>query len=215
MMMNVNKKAGFTLVEMAMVMVIVGLIISAFLTPLTAQLEQSRNAEARKDLAEIREALLGFAVINSQLPCPDNDGNGTDDGCPNINSSATTGGNVPWATLNTKQLDPWGRRYQYQVNNAFSTAFLLTTTGATTGIIRVCTSSACTSIEANNIPLVVFSTGQNGAVLPPASLDEQENIDADKDFVSHDFAVGGFDDIVVWISTNVLMNRMVSVGKLP
>ena len=67
------------------------------------------------------------------------------------------------------------------------------------------------------MPLVIFSTGQNGAVLPPVSLDEQENTDLDKDFVSHDFTntAGGFDDIVIWISANLLMNRMVSVGKLP
>lgn len=213
--MNKLYKSGFTLVELAIVLVIVGLLISAFLTPLAAQLEQSRNAEVRRDLLEIKEALIGFAVINGQLPCPDTDGNGTDDGCANTNASSASGGNVPWSTLDTKQLDPWGRRYQYQVNNAFSTTFLLTTTGSGAGLIRVCTTSACVGTEASNVPLVIFSTGQNGAVIPPAGLDEQENVDGDKDFVSHDFAAGGFDDIVVWISTNVLMNRMVSVGKLP
>lgn len=211
--MNIKYKSGFTLVEMAIVLVIVGLLVSAFLTPLSAQLEQSRNAEVRRDLLEIKEALLGFAVINSQLPCPDTDGNGTDDGCPNTNATATTGGNVPWVTLNTKQLDPWGRRYRYHMNNSYSTAFILTTTGSGAGLIRVCTTSACVSTEANNVPLVVFSTGQNGAVLPPASLDEQENTDGDRDFVSNTNA--SFDDSIIWISTNVLMNRMVSVGKLP
>ncbi len=215
--MYTKHKSGFTLVEMAIVLVIVGLVISAFLTPLTAQLEQARNAEARRDLSEIKEALLGFAVINSRLPCPDTDGNGVDDGCANTNATSTSGGNVPWTTLGTKQLDPWGRRYQYQVNNAFSAAFILTTTGSGAGAIRVCTTNACVATEANNVPLVIFSTGQNGAVLPPASLDEQENVDGDKDFVSHDFTntAGGFDDLVVWLSTNVLMNRMVSTGRLP
>lgn len=215
--MYTKHKSGFTLVEMAIVLVIVGLVISAFLTPLTAQLEQARNAEVRRDLSEIKEALLGFAVINGRLPCPDTDGNGIDDGCANTNATSTSGGNVPWATLDTKQLDPWGRRYQYQVNNAFSTAFIITTTGSGAGLIRVCTTNACVATEANNVPLVIFSTGQNGAVLPPASLDEQENVDGDKDFVSHDFTntAGGFDDLVVWLSTNVLMNRMVSAGRLP
>lgn len=215
--MYTKHKSGFTLVEMAIVLVIVGLVISAFLTPLTAQLEQARNAEVRRDLSEIKEALLGFAVINGRLPCPDTDGNGIDDGCANTNATSTSGGNVPWATLDTKQLDPWGRRYQYQVNNAFSTAFIITTTGSGAGLIRVCTTNACVLTEANNVPLVIFSTGQNGAVLPPASLDEQENVDGDKDFVSHDFTntAGGFDDLVVWLSTNVLMNRMVSAGRLP
>lgn len=215
--MNTKHKSGFTLVEMAIVLVIVGLLISAFLTPLAAQQEQSRNAEVRRDLSEIKEALLGFAVINGRLPCPDTDGNGTDDGCANINATSTSAGNVPWTLLNTKQLDPWGRRYRYQINNAFSTPFILTTAGSGLGSIRVCTTNACGNTEASNVPLVIFSTGQNGGVLPPAGLDEQENIDADKDFVSHDFTngTGGFDDILVWISTNVLMNRMVSVGRLP
>ena len=54
--MQLKNKFGFTLVEMAIVLVIVGLLISAFLTPLTVQLEQNRNAEARRDLAEIKEA---------------------------------------------------------------------------------------------------------------------------------------------------------------
>jgi prepilin-type N-terminal cleavage/methylation domain-containing protein len=211
--MNKKHRSGFTLVELAIVLVIVGLLISAFLTPLAAQLEQSRNAEVRRDLLEIKEALLGFAIINGQLPCPDTDGNGTDDGCANTNATSTSGGNVPWATLNTKQLDPWGRRYRYHVNNAFTTTFILTTTGSGAGLIRVCTTSACGGTEASNAPLVIFSTGQNGAVLPPISLDEQENVDGDKDFVSN--TTSGFDDTIIWISTNVLMNRMVSVGKLP
>lgn len=216
--MHIKNKFGFTLVEMAMVLVIVGLIISAFLTPLTVQLEQSRNAEARRDLAEIKEALLGFAVINGRLPCPDTNGDGADDLCAgNTNATQRTEGSVPWVTLGTKQLDPWGRRYRYQINNAFNAAFILTTAGATTGIIRVCTTNACTNTEANDIPLAIYSTGQNGAVLPPINLDEQENLDGDRDFVTHDFTNvgGGFDDIVVWISTSVLMNRMVSAGRLP
>ena len=55
MMRNYTKINGFTLVEMAIVLVIIGLLISAFLTPLTVQLEQNRNAEARRDLAEIKD----------------------------------------------------------------------------------------------------------------------------------------------------------------
>lgn len=215
--MHKNYKSGFTLVEMAIALVIIGLVISAFLTPFTAQVEQSRNAEARRDLTEIKEALLGFAVINGRLPCPDVDANGTDDGCANTNSNATSGGNVPWTTLNTKQFDPWGRRYQYQINNAFSAIFILTTTGLGAGSIRVCTTFACVNTEANNVPTVAFSTGQNGGILPPVSLDERENLDVDRDFVSREFnnVAGGFDDHIVWISTNVLMNRMVTVGRLP
>lgn len=215
--MKNNHNSGFTLVELAIVLVIIGLVLSAFLTPLATQLAQARNTEARKDLSEIKEALLGFAVINGRLPCPDTNNDGLEDACPNTNVTATTGGNVPWSTLNTKQLDPWQGRYQYRVNNGFTAAFVLSTAGSGAGQIRVCTVSACTNTEANNVPFVIFSTGENGAILPPANLDEQENVDGDKDFVSRDFsnAGGGFDDIIVWASTNVLMNRMVTSGRLP
>lgn len=215
--MKIKYNSGFTLVELAIVLVIIGLVLSAFLTPLAAQLAQARNTEARKDLSEIKEALLGFAVINGRLPCPDNNNDGIEDACPNTNVTATTGGNVPWSTLNTKQFDPWQRRYQYQINNGFTAVFILSTAGTGAGVIRVCTTSACANTEANNVPFVIFSTGENGAVLPPANLDEQENVDADSNFVSRDFSNtgGGFDDIIVWASTNVLMNRMVTAGRLP
>lgn len=215
--MKMKNNSGFTLIELAIVLVIIGLVLSAFLTPLAAQLAQARNTQARKDLSEIKEALLGFAVINGRLPCPDTNNDGLEDICGLPNNTVTSGGNVPWSTLNTNQLDPWQRRYQYRVNNAFTAAFILSTAGFGAGEIRVCTTNACTNTEANNVPFLILSTGENGAVLPPASLDEQENVNGDRNFVSRDFSNtgGGFDDILVWASTNVLMNRMVTAGRLP
>lgn len=206
---------GFTLIEVAIVLVIVGLVLSAFLTPLAAQFEQSRNVEARRNLLEIKESLLGFAVINGRLPCPDTDGDGLDDGCVDTSVTSNTGGNVPWATLGTKQLDPWNNTYQYQVNNAFSGAFTLATSGVGAGVVQVCTTNACVGTEASNVPLVVLSRGLNGSVLPPVNADELENSNGDGTFVRRDFAADGFDDVVVWVSVNVLMNKMVTAGKLP
>jgi len=216
--MNINdaKQKGFTLVELAIVLVIVGLLVSAFLTPLSAQLDQSRNAAARRDLQEIKDVLLGFVVVNSRLPCPDTDGDGTEDACANTNATSSTGGNLPWADLGLKSTDPWGRAYQYRVNNAFTTNFLLTTVGTGAGIIRVCTDNTCAFTESSNVPVLVFSLGKNGSALP-VSLDEQENTDGDGIFVSHDFSDGAnaFDDLLVWVSSNLIMDRMVTTGKLP
>ncbi len=221
MSINNLQNKGFTLVELAIVLVIVGLLVSAFLTPLSAQLDQSRNATARRDLQEIKEALLGFVVVNSRLPCPDTDGNGTEEPCANTNATSSTGGNLPWADLGLKSLDPWGRTYQYRVNNAFTPAvppyFNLTTSGLGAGVIQVCTDNICAIREASNVPVLIFSLGKNGSIIPPVSVDEQENADGDGTFVNHDFSDGAntFDDLVVWISGNVIMNRMVTVGKLP
>ncbi len=215
MMTSKKYTSGFSLVEMAIVLITLALLIGAFITPLSAQLDQSKVTEARRDLAEIKEALLGYVAANGILPCPDNTGDGLDDLCPNTSSGSTTGGNLPWSTLGLKATDPWGRAYQYRVNNAFTTIFNLNTAGSGSGVIKVCTTNTCAITESSNLPLVVFTYGKNGAIQPPSNLDEQENADIDGNFVNRDFVEGGFDDVLVWISTNVLMNRMVTVGKLP
>lgn len=214
-MIPIKKHLGFSLVEMVVVLMILALLIGTFVGPLSAQIDQTKNTEARRDLAEIKESLLGYAVINGFLPCPDTNNDGLTDACTNTNVTATSGGNLPWATLGLKSTDPWGHAYQYRVNNGYTTTFNLNTSGSGSGVIRICTTNACTVTESNNVPLVVFSYGKNGGIQPPVDIDEQENADGDKDFVDHDFVEGGFDDMLMWISTNVLMNRMVTVGKLP
>lgn len=214
---------GFTLVEMAIVLMIVGLLMAAFLTPLSAQLQQNRINEARNDISEIKEALLGFVSVNLSLPCPDIDGDGLADNPCLV--GASTGGNVPWVTLGTKPTDPWNRRYQYRVNNGFSVAPLTLLTAAAPNELRVCTNFTCGASDANSVPAVIYSSGANGAVQPPVGADELENTTVagatfDGRFVNHEFAQataanGEFDDVVDWISTNVLLGRMVAAGQLP
>ncbi len=66
----VYKIRGMTLVEMAIVLVIVGLLLGGLLMPLAAQMEQKRVNETQQTLGQIQEALLGFAIANGRLPCP-------------------------------------------------------------------------------------------------------------------------------------------------
>ena len=205
---------GFTLVEMAVVLVIVGLLLVGLLAPLSAQLDVRDYSKVRTDLDQTREALYGYAVVNGTLPCPDTNGDGVADACSSALATASTGGNLPWVTLGVQGKDPWGRPYQYRVNNAFSATFSLSTTGSGAGILRVCTSSACTATEANNVPAVIYALGKNGGITPAVGASQLENTDGDRDFVSQDFSPT-FDDVVVWISPNILFNRMVAAGKLP
>lgn len=210
---------GFTLVEVAIVLVIVGLLLSAFLAPLSAQRDLKDYSQVRTDLAQIQEALYGFAVANGRLPCPDTTGDGIADTCVGVTGATSTPGNLPWVTLGVQANDPWNRPYQYRVNDAFGTTFTLSTTGSGAGILKVYTDNTLGTTVANNIPAVIYSSGKNGAVQPPISADELENITTagtklDVNFVSHDFSPT-FDDVVVWVSSNILFNRMVAAGKLP
>lgn len=61
---------GFTLMELTVVLVIVGLLLGGLLVPLSAQRDVDLTKATDKSLADIREALMGFAVINGRLPCP-------------------------------------------------------------------------------------------------------------------------------------------------
>lgn len=237
-----ERGTGFSLIEMAVVLFIIVLVIGSALVPLSTQVEQRQISDAEKALAEIRDALLGFAVANGYLPCPDKTtaaGAGTmNDGAEDRNGSdcVVTEGNLPWQTLGIPPADAWGNRYRYLVTAAFaasSPVFTLTSSGG----LRVCQTSGCNSAAAlaNNVPAVVISHGRNGwgavnaytgAVLAsPTSANELENIGTSAGYTATTVvskintqlgsAAGEFDDIVVWISTPVLMNRMVAAGKLP
>jgi prepilin-type N-terminal cleavage/methylation domain-containing protein len=65
-----HRPSGFSLIELAMVLFIVSLLIGGLLMPLSAQNEIQGRQETVKALANIREALIGFAVVNGRLPCP-------------------------------------------------------------------------------------------------------------------------------------------------
>ncbi|MBI5750971.1 MAG: type II secretion system protein [Hydrogenophilales bacterium] len=222
---------GFSLIEMAFVLIIVTLLLGGLLVPFATQVEQKRIAETQKAMEEIKEALLGFAVANGRLPCPDmvvgagaNDG--LEDPLGGPCAAAATEGNLPWATLGVANSDAWGNRFGYRVTINFAT-FGGITLGPppTPGTLRICTDAACGSLLANSIPAVIYSLGKNGqsfscTPVPAGRADECENRDSDNDFVSRIITgpgapAGEFDDLVVWLSPNVLFNRMVAAGRLP
>jgi len=62
--------AGFSLVELAVVLVIVGLLASGLMFSLGTQRESATTQEVQRQLENIREAVIGFALANGRLPCP-------------------------------------------------------------------------------------------------------------------------------------------------
>lgn len=61
---------GFTLIEMAIVMVIAGLIMAGIMEALAFRLQQQRAAETKDRIERIQTALLEYASQNGRLPCP-------------------------------------------------------------------------------------------------------------------------------------------------
>lgn len=60
-----TRPRGFTLIELAIVLVIVTILIGGLAMPLSAQIQARRIAETKKTLEEAREAIIGYAMSNS------------------------------------------------------------------------------------------------------------------------------------------------------
>ena len=135
--MNKSTQTGFTLIEIAIVLIIVSILLGYTVAMLPRQQELKQYRAVKQQMDEVIEAIVGFAQVNGRLPCPaipnsagiedfDNDGSDLDlvngglpDGCYNY------GGFVPVNTLglsgrlNADSLlqDPWGNPYRYYVTN--------------------------------------------------------------------------------------------------
>lgn len=230
---------GFTLIEMAIAIFIIALLLGSLLIPLATQVEQKQISDTQRSLEEIREALIGFALANSRLPCPDRTtGVGANDGLEDVDGAnrcvgvagGIATGNVPWSTLGVAPSDPWGNRFRYVINESFARGdmlFSLTTPGTN---VRVCETAACAATLSTTAVAAILSHGKNGygAInslgvqnpTPATNLGEIENADTDRDVVSRvrsgsEHPDGEFDDIVTWLSRYVLLNRMVMANKLP
>lgn len=255
-MRHFNKTGGFTLLEMAIVLVIIGVLLGGLLMPLSAQVENSRISETKKALDEINQALIGFAVANGRLPCPAVATMNTTVTSAGLESTTGTGltlactnpaGVLPWATLGINETDAWGRRYSYRVTAEFAraasgqtsftgsacppptnpqyAAFSLCSQGDMT--IR---STAGGSIIGSYVPATVISHGKNGNGAY-TSQGTQLAIGTDTDELDNQLTSSGtstansyfiskaqtstYDDIVTWLSPNILFNRMVAAQKLP
>ncbi|MCA1857105.1 type II secretion system GspH family protein [Massilia oculi] len=65
-----RKQPGFSLIELAVVLIIVTLVLGGLLRPLSTEIERSNVVETDRQLKQIKEALLGYVAANRRLPCP-------------------------------------------------------------------------------------------------------------------------------------------------
>lgn len=126
--------AGFTLLEVWIVLLVVAVMLGGLAAPLSAQVQMRRQDEARRQLDEAKDAILGFAAAHGRLPCPASaDSRGMESFAPggdasNGNCAAFHDGYLPAATLGLSPLDaegfardPWGsvrNRIRYAVFGA-------------------------------------------------------------------------------------------------
>lgn len=141
--------AGFTLAEMAIVLVVVGLLLTSVLSTVSTQIEARDIGETQNRLNQIKDALIGYAQANGRLPCPA-DGQlatgATGAGLEEVVNTTTyvckSGARyavLPWTTLGVSETDVWGRRFTYKVTQPTFSDAIAQVTWNTTGQSPSCT----------------------------------------------------------------------------
>jgi len=125
---------GFTLIEMAIVLVIIGLVLSGGLIAVSPVIENSKNAETNQRLDRIEQALILHVITNGCLPCPATANDASTDA--NAGQASDSGGTpyasgcqaaaclaqgvVPWVNLGISEQDAtdgFGTRISYAIAN--------------------------------------------------------------------------------------------------
>lgn len=232
---------GFTLVELAIVLLIVSLLVGGVMMAVSTQQEIQRIKDSEKKLDEIREALIGYALANNgALPCPSQNATSGSESRPGGTTCTESSppfanvyvGFLPWETLGVSQADAWGHRFRYSVTKTFANKPSTYDFNAV-GSITVDNDSTAPGALISDAVAVVLSHGaraayaytMGGQQVPddPGVLntDEDTNGTQGSSFVSRPPAApgapppGAFDDIVIWLPPTILKARLAAAGILP
>lgn len=208
---------GFSLIEVAIAIILFGLLLKLVLGSYSALQQQSEHKASRTQLEQARESILAFLIEHGRLPCPASktQGGGQED-------CTRSHGQPPWRSLGIPETDIWGRRLTYFAASSFralpnageQAGFDLKTgiAPSNTGLASIRNSlDRGGKTIAIDIACVLVMHGRNGL---GSSADERENQDEDLEFVS-DAPSPTFDDQLLWIGPGILKARLIAAGKLP
>lgn len=200
-MKHSRNQQGFSLVELAIVILIMGLVLGGLMMPLSAQRENARIKDALTQVDDIQSAVQGFALVNGHLPCP---ATPASNGYASASGGACTvqHGFVPATTLDlgglrnadNLLLDPWSSPVRYSVTASDVDAdgnWDFTVPGEMRDVgmpalqpdLTVCSTTAGSSAIAcasSNVtlsgqsPLVIYSLGKDWAGF--SSAEQLENV---------------------------------------
>ena len=127
---EVMNAKGFSLLEMSIVLLLVGLLLGGVLMPYASGIEYQRRKQTEQALHTVQQSLYGHAIVFGRLPCPDCryadedncDATMVNDGIEDLYDErcASEVGNLPWASLGVDAKDAWGNPYTYRVSAVFA-----------------------------------------------------------------------------------------------
>ena len=125
-------QSGFTLVELAVVVVIIGIMATAGLAALNSQLASANISVTKKKQEAIKDALITYLGKNKRLPCPAIDNTGNESRIATNTPANCTGyfGLLPYAELGLSKsvaLDGWDNFFSYAVSQQWTLTYSAST----------------------------------------------------------------------------------------
>lgn len=181
------KQKGLTLVEVAIVLVILGLLIglgASLIGPLT---KRAKIQEAREIVRQAKEAFIGYAITRGYLP--------------EESTYNTTTPIQAFQDVGTRGYDPWGKPLRYIVADEIKG-----------GSKNICSISSTTlsitdkGTHPSNIAFVIISGGANYNIQTQNTIYEIDTPDID-DFTVDIYRKENYDDIVEYVSLFELISK--------
>ncbi|MEK6725262.1 MAG: putative Ig domain-containing protein [Deltaproteobacteria bacterium] len=191
-----TNKNGFTLIELAMVMIIVGLLLTIGMSLVGPLTKKAKLIEAREAVKAAKEAVLGFTVRNNGLLPPL---------LPNPPG--------PLGASGAATIDAWGKNLFYISETETTQGTGVDVCGLTTPVtpitVRMCPNVACAAPTStvSNVALVIISGADNFNI--QTNISGANNVDIypvdtpniDNYTVAPDpNRLENYDDVVVYVS---------------
>ncbi len=102
---KINNRKGFSLIELSLVLVIVGMILSVGVGVMNSLTKKSKLTREKTNLSAIKNALVSYGLSHGRLP------------------AANPPGELPFLEINfsAAEKDVWGIPYRYDVTNILTT----------------------------------------------------------------------------------------------
>ena len=222
-MPRARRQHGFTLAELAVVLVILALLSGSLLVPLGSRMEARDRQLTLERLRDIQQALTGFAIIHGRLPCPSTEADpthpnyGVEDALP---CNLSLEGRLPWRTLAMSATDAWGQErvqadepwtghWHYRVDRAFTQPPITPAVAPADNLQIRSHDDFHVTVSDSQAVALVFSTGANRSA---------DGLNATYSAVQPKYQSGevsaSFDDLLIWIGRPLLIARLAQAGRL-
>ena len=195
---QIVNQSGFTLIELAVVLVIMGLIIGTITPLIVSVIKRDKLAEGRDVVKIAKDEIMGYAFTNNVLPTASN-----------------------WTNVVGHTTDPWHQTLFYvpapNLFDATGTPLDVCSFSGSTGLsVNLCNDASCSSFQQKtDIAFVIGSSGENFNRQTSNGTSGVINIynygiQADDYLISPDpnRTSDGYDDIVIYVTLSEIVGRV-------